>query len=121
MYPQSVPGTIMRAWREARFELVVSLEQLTEIARVLAYPKIRKVLHWDDETIGRFLKQLYLRAEMVELTEQIDEKPRDLDDAPILVSMISAGADYLVTGDGDLLALRHKYTIVKPIEFAEKL
>lgn len=121
MYPQSVPGRIVSAWREARFDLVLSLDQLTEIGRVLAYTKIRKVLLWDAETIERFLKQLFLRAEVVELTEPIGNTPRDPDDAPILASMISAGADYLVTGDGDLLALRHKHTIVTPIEFAEKL
>jgi putative PIN family toxin of toxin-antitoxin system len=121
MYPQSVPGSIVTAWREARFDLVISLEQLTEIARVLAYPKIRKVLHWDDETIGRFLKQLYLRAEIVESSEKIGATPRDPNDAPILASMILAKADYLVTGDGDLLALQHKYRIVTPTAFAERL
>ena len=66
MYPQSVPGGIVTAWREARFDLVLSLEQLTEIGRLLADPKIRKILHWDDETNERFLQQLFLRAEMVE-------------------------------------------------------
>lgn len=121
MYPQSVPGNIVTAWREASFDLVLSIEPLTEIGRVLSYPKIRKVLQWDDETIERFLKQLFLRAEIVEQTEQSGDTPRDPDDAPILASMVSAGADYLVTGDGDLLALRHKYVIVKPTEFAAKL
>ena len=62
MFPHSVPGRFVTAWREARFDLVLCLEQLTEIGRVLAYPKIRKVLQWDDETIERFLKQLYLRG-----------------------------------------------------------
>ena len=121
MYPHSVPGSIVTAWREACFELVISLEQLTEIARVLAYPKIRKVLHWDDETIEGFIKQLYLRAEIVEPSEKLRATPRDPHDAPILASMISAKADYLVTGDADLLALRDQYTIVKPLEFSEKL
>ncbi len=120
-YPHVVPGSIVTAWREARFELVISLEQLTEIARVLAYPKIRKVLHWDDETIERFIKQLYLRAEVAERNEEIGDTPRDPHDTPILATMISAQADYLVTGDGDLLALRHKHAIVKPTEFTEKL
>jgi putative PIN family toxin of toxin-antitoxin system len=121
MYPYSVPGRIVTAWREARFDLVLCLEQLMEIGRVLAYPKIREVLQWDDETIERFLKQLYLRAEVVESAERIVDMPKDPDDVPILGSMISAKADYLVTGDSDLLALRHKYTIIKPKEFAEKL
>ncbi len=55
------------------------------------------------------------------MNEEIGDTPRDPHDAPILASLISAKADYLVTGDGDLLVLRHKYAIVKPTEFAEKL
>jgi putative PIN family toxin of toxin-antitoxin system len=121
MYPQSVPGQIVNAWREARFDLVLCLPQMTEIGRVLAYPKIRKVLRWDDEAIGKFLKQLFLRAEMVEPAELGDKKPRDLSDAPILGSLIVAEADYLVTGDEDLLVFRTDYPILKPIEFVAKL
>jgi len=56
MFPESVPGAAVAAWREGRFELVMPLAQLGEIGRVLAYPKIRKRLRWDDEAIGRFLK-----------------------------------------------------------------
>src|SRR6184192_1851352 len=66
MYPKSVPGIAVAAWREGRFDLVIPLAQLEEIGRVLAYPKIRRILRWDDEKIGSFLKHLYLRAEIVE-------------------------------------------------------
>lgn len=46
MLPSSIPGRIMQAWRDNRFELVLSQFQLDEIGRVLAYPKIRKRLQW---------------------------------------------------------------------------
>ena len=42
---------------------------------------------------------------------------RDPDDAPILATLVEAGADYLVTGDKDLLALAPGYPIVTPAEF----
>jgi putative PIN family toxin of toxin-antitoxin system len=109
------------AWREARFDLVLSPEQLAEIGRVLAYRKIRKVLRWDDETIGRFLKQLMLRAEMVELDRMPSSLPGDAGDVPILASLLTAKGDWLVTGDGDLLALRTQYPILPPAEFVKKL
>jgi putative PIN family toxin of toxin-antitoxin system len=121
MYPRSVPGRIVGAWRESRFDLVLSLEQLAEIGRVLAYRKIRKVLRWDDETIGRLLKQLFLRAEIIEADESVTKALRDPTDAPILSSFIAGRADYLVTGDADLLALRKRYKILAPSEFAKKL
>jgi putative PIN family toxin of toxin-antitoxin system len=121
MYPGSVPGRIVAAWREARFDLVLSVEQLTEIGRVLAYKKIRRVLQWDDHTIGRFVKQLMLRAEVVELAGVSSVLPRDPADTPILRTLIAATADFLVTGDEDLPALRREYPILPPVEFSKKL
>ena len=121
MYPESVPGKIVTAWREAQFDVVSSLSQLEEIGRVLGYPKIRKVLKWSPETIERFLEQLLLRVELAELGEFVDEQLRDVSDAPILASLVVSKADFLVTGDGDLLALRERFSIVTPAELAVKL
>ena len=121
MYPRTVPGRIISAWREGRFDLVISLEQLTEIGRVLAYPKIRRILNWDDETIRRFLRQLLIRAETVEPDETAGVELRDPTDAPILGSLTAARADWLLTGDGDLISHREDFPIVEPYEFAMRL
>lgn len=120
MFPQSVPGAAVAAWREGRFELVLPLEQLEEIGRVLAYPKIRKILQWDDETIGRFLRQLYLRADVVEPATQGIEV-RDPDDLHVLQALAAGAAELLVTGDEDLLELRGRHAIETPVEFARRL
>lgn len=121
MYPDSTPGRVVHAWRQARFELALSFEQLAEIARVLTYPKIQKILSWETERIEHFLKQIYLRAEVIEIAGIEAKVPADPDDTPILAGFIGAKADYLVTGDSDLLALRGKFPILTPAEFAQKL
>lgn len=120
MYPESVPGRAVAAWREGRFDLVLPLAQLEEIGRVLAYPKIRKILRWDEETIGRFLKQLYLRAEVVEPAAQRVEV-RDSDDLHVLQALAAGTAELLVTGDEDLLTLRERYAIETPAQFVKRL
>jgi putative PIN family toxin of toxin-antitoxin system len=120
MFPKSVPGAAVAAWREGRFDLVLPLAQLAEIGRVLAYPKIRKILRWDDETIGRFLKQLYIRAEVVE-PAAAEIEVRDVGDLPVLQALAAGAAELLVTGDDDLLALRTRYAIETPAEFAKRL
>ena len=61
--PAGVPGRIVAAWIDAEFELVMSLDQVSEVAPVLAYPKIRDRLCWDPERIESFIKQLHVRAE----------------------------------------------------------
>jgi len=124
MFPEGTPGRIIAAWVEARFEVAFSLDQLAEIGRVLEYPKIRRKLGWDDERIELFIKQLYIRAEVVELGPISVEVPRDPGDAPILAilaTLAAAKADVLVTGDGDLLALSDKYPIETPAEFVRRL
>lgn len=120
MFPESIPGAAVAAWREARFELVMPMAQLGEIGRVLAYPKIRRILRWDDEAIGRFLKQLYLRAEVVEPAAQ-DVQVRDPDDLHLLQALAAGAAELLVTGDADPLALRARYAIETPAQFARRL
>jgi putative PIN family toxin of toxin-antitoxin system len=121
MFPDGAPGRLVAAWREARFELVVSVHQLAEIARALAYPKIRRILAWDDRRIEQFIRQLYIRAQIVDLDEISVEVPADSDDAPILATLVAAKADVLITGDGDLLALREEYAILTPAEFVRSL
>ena len=124
MYPDSVPGKIVTAWREAQFDVVSTQKQLQEIGRVLSYPKIQKVLQWGPETIERFLEQLLLRVELAEVEESVDERLRDPSDSAILTGLaglVASKADFLVTGDGDLLALKDRFAIVTPAEFAKKL
>lgn len=121
MFPVGTPGRIVTAWVEGRFEVALSLDQLAEIGRVLEYPKIRRKLGWDDDSIELFIKQLYIRAEVVELGTITVAVPRDPGDAPILATLAAANADVLVTGDGDLLALRERYAIETPAEFVRRL
>jgi len=121
MLPDSTPGRIVRAWRENRFDLVSSKEQLTEIARVLTYPKIRKRLKWRRETVERFLRQLYLRSELVDVSDVNQSVPSDPKDQPILASLIASNAEYLVTGDSDLLMLSDRYPIITPTDFMRHL
>ena len=68
MAPKGVPGRIVAAWIDAQYELVMSLEQVDEVVRVLAYPKIRLRLRWDEERIESCIKQLHVRAEVIEYT-----------------------------------------------------
>ena len=121
MFPESVPGQIVAAWSEAQFEIVSSREQLAEMARVLAYPKIRRILNWDDHRIEQFIERFYLRIEVVELDAMTVEVPTDPNDAPILNTLIVADADFLVSGDRDLLVLNRRYPIETPSEFIQRL
>lgn len=121
LLPRSVPGQIVAAWRGGQFGLVLSEPMLVEIGKVLAYPKIRKRLCWDDETIANYLALLRFEAEVVALKAMKATVPRDANDDMVLATLLASGADFLVTGDQDLLALAGQHPIVMPADFARRI
>ena len=119
--PQGAPGRILAAWRGAHFRLVLSEFMLAEIADALSRGKISRVLGWSPEKFGRFMVELRAFSEVVEPADLAIDYPRDPDDIPVLATLIGAGADVLVSGDRDLLALRKQYPIQSPAEFAQRI
>jgi len=118
---KSPPGKIITAWDNHSFDIVSCEYQLSELARVMAWPKVKKLLQWKDAEIQAFIRQLYLRMEVVNIDGIAAQVPADPDDSPILASLIKSNADYLVSGDNDLIALRERYPVETPAEFARRL
>ena len=120
MLPDSTPGRIVAAWRKRNFYLVVSEPMLEEIARVLAYPKIRKRLSWDDEQISRYIGLMRFEAELVVIAGVVANVPADPNDNHLLASLIASKADWLITGDSDFDELSGQYPIIAPGEFVRR-
>ena len=93
---RSPPAQIVTLWREGRFALLTSQEQLDELARVTRYPKIRERL--SPALAGRLVNELRDVAELVADLPQVTACADPYDN--FLLAMIVAGrADHLVTGD----------------------
>ena len=120
MLPDSTPGKIVNAWRKRNFYLVISDSMLEEIARVLAYPKIRKRLGWDDETITRYITLLRFEAEVVCIDGVEANVPADPGDNHLLATLTISKADWLITGDSDFDELTGQYPIITPGEFVRR-
>ena len=58
---------------------------------------------------------------MVDIASEKASVPRDPGDDPVLATLLASGADCLVGGDSDLLALRDRFPIRTPAEFARRL
>ena len=91
-------------WRQGRFDLLTSAEQLDELMRVTRYPKIRARLA--PALAGRLINELRDIASVLKNlpTVTVCQDPYD----NYLLSMAVAGsADFFVTGDKrDLLGLK---------------
>jgi putative PIN family toxin of toxin-antitoxin system len=100
----SLPAHLIVLWREGRFDLLTSAEQLDELMRVTRYPKIRERLA--PALAGRLINELREIAVLVKNLPTVTVCADPYDN--YLLAMATAGtADFLVTGDKrDLLSLR---------------
>ena len=114
-YPGSIPGQIVAAWRQGTIDVVVSRYILDEVARVL--PRLNHRLHWADADFADLLDILAIQADMVEPLPLPPDIVRDTTDMPVLGTLLAAQANYLITGDQDLLALADRHPILTPAEF----
>jgi putative PIN family toxin of toxin-antitoxin system len=116
-YPGSIPGRILSAWREGGLNLVLSRYILDEMVRVL--PQLPRITLTPAE-IRDLADSFLFMAEIVEPSTEPDETLRDQADQLVLGTLRAAQADYLITGDKDLLALGEQYPIVTPAVFWER-
>lgn len=116
-YPESIPGRILRAWDEGAVTPALSRYILDEITRVL--PRLKRVTLSAAEIVDLADSFLFM-AELVEPAATNEPALRDRADEAVLGTLLAAKADYLITGDKDLLALSERYPILTPAEFWER-
>jgi putative PIN family toxin of toxin-antitoxin system len=116
-YPASTPGRIVQLWRDGGLDVVLSRYLLDEMARVL--PRLSRG-RLNEAEIRDLTDSLTFLADVVEPDEQRDPELRDPNDQLVLAMFRAAQAQYLIRGDKDLLALRHRYPIVTPAEFWDR-
>ena len=91
-----------------RITILFSEELFAELIEVLQRPKFKK--YFSATAIEQLIVLLYDRVEWIEITRHFDDC-RDKKDNFLLDLSVSGHADYLVTGDDDLLTLNPFYGI----------
>jgi putative PIN family toxin of toxin-antitoxin system len=118
-YPASVPGKILSAWRHGSVDVLLSSYIVEELRRVL--PRLVHRHGLTPAEIDDLVDALSIQAEIIEPLPSVEPDLRDADDQPVLGTLLAAlqtsGADYLITGDKDLLALAERHPIVTPARF----
>jgi putative PIN family toxin of toxin-antitoxin system len=126
IFKRGYPFELVRLWRCGFFKLVISKEQQEEIQIVLGRPYFAKKYEITNRERIELMNLMMATAEIVssDLSESL--KVRDSKDEVILASALNGEADFLVTGDEDLLVLRKDkrlagLQIVTVREFLERL
>jgi uncharacterized protein len=116
----SPPARLLVLWRSHAFDLITSAEQIEEVSRVARYPKIRKRL--GRALAGGLVNELRELAIVLEKLPKVATSP-DPEDNYLLALAEAGQAQFLVTGDKQLLSLmRHKFTrIITPAALVELL
>jgi uncharacterized protein len=120
MLPGSVPGQIVRAASTAEITAVLSEPMLEELRLALTYRRVRPRIRLSDAELERYLAELHYVAEIVDVGGTAARVPRDRRDDMVLATFLASGAEYLLTGDDDLLALRPDHSILTAREFYDQ-
>ncbi len=99
---RGAPARVVDAWREGRFELVTSREQIGELKRAARYERVRTYV--SHAAVGRLVNSLQ-NAQLLLARLPRAGASADPGDDFLLAMSVAADADYLVTGDKALLSL----------------
>lgn len=88
-------------WREGKFEIVISEQQVLELYDVFSRPKFLFGYRLDRQEIEDLVSSIATRAERITLKGSI-KICRDPDDDIIIETAVRGKAKYLVTGDKDI-------------------
>jgi putative PIN family toxin of toxin-antitoxin system len=107
---------VRQAWHSGRCRPLASKPTISELVRALAYPKFKLTSQDQQELLADYLPC----CTTLRMPKKAPKVPvcRDPLDGPFLELAMVGKADYLVTGDKDLLSLAHSFAC--PIVNAER-
>jgi len=105
---------------EGKIKLIFSRELIEEFLTVAKRPKFET--YFSDDKVSDLLRLFDKYGKLIEVTSKINEC-RDLKDNFLLNLAVDSKADYLITGDSDLLVIKNirKTKIMNWTDFIEDM
>ena len=116
---ESPPRKVYTAALDKRYRLLHSIDLRADLKRILSRDKFKARLALIDSTVDDLMETISLLGEGVTPAYVPLDSVRDKDDVLILACAVGGKADYIVTGDDDLLTLEEYkgICIVTPPQF----
>ncbi len=113
------PASVIRAWTDGVYDLIVSPLLLEELERALAYRKIReRVTESEARALLAILRhEAHVHDDPSELPAVRSPDPGD----DYLIALAVTARALLVTGDGHLLGLAETIPVYRPADFLDLL
>ncbi len=116
VFAQGRLAVLRHAWQSGHCVPLVSKATTTELIRVLAYPKFKLSDEEQQELLADYLP--WCATVRIPNPPPVTPECRDSFDQPFLQLAVAGKADYLVSGDQDLLILADRFDC--PIVSAEQ-
>jgi len=113
---------IIRLAKDKKLRLAASKETLKELKQTLSLVTIKKLPGYKARTLASFIAWYQYNVEYFTIVNSSSSKQiRDTSDAMFLELARISQADYIISGDNDLLVLKHirKTKIITAAEFVE--
>ena len=116
---KGIPGKILDLWIEDRFDLIGTLSILGEYQRILK--RLGQAV--DERLAQKWIEVLIEKMIIIIPAPSVKRWSRDIHDDKFVEGSLAGKADYLVTGDKDLLDLKidFPFQIVKAKKFLAQL
>lgn len=117
--PKASPAKIISSWQQREFILITSEEIIDELKEVFGYSRISKKYNLNQKIIDRYLRMFRAFAEVCRPKEKIKAIKVDPEDNKFLEAALVNDAEFIVSGDRHLLALKDfkGIKIIKAEEF----
>lgn len=102
---RGLPAQMLDLWRRRLFLVVATAALTAEVVEVLNRPRIKQRYHLTDEDLAEIHALLATVAVTVTPQDPLPVDVRDPKDRKVLAAALGGEADYLITGDDDLLTL----------------
>jgi putative PIN family toxin of toxin-antitoxin system len=114
------PHRLIELVRDGSLTLITSPALLAEFSEVIRRPKFQAILARSANDLDRLLGEFQLLAELLDPPPLPVRISRDPDDDAVLALAAAAGADLVISGDADLLAVA-RYGNIRIVSPAEAL
>ncbi|MBC8335785.1 MAG: putative toxin-antitoxin system toxin component, PIN family [Anaerolineales bacterium] len=120
--PQGKTGAVLQALKDKRFTMIYSTDILVEIIDVLGRDKFRSKYHISPDDIAALIDLIRLRGELVIPSKKLTVC-RDPKDDIFLEAALEGKAEYIVSGDFDLLDMKsfENIPILRVAEFLARI
>ena len=108
---------LVELWQNRKIIPVISRETFAELRDVLQYPKFNLT---GPEIIDIIESEILPYFDVIDVVREIQKVCRDPQDDKFIACAISAGVDYLVTGDRDLADMK-RYKNIRIVTVGEFL